>query len=624
MIKLFTIIVLLAVGIQCKVIPDEVSAPISPEERTAENSDISPEQRTVDKSDISPEERSLDKSDDAASYVANSRSTHENSREGTVEEKEAKSKSDTSEATEERSAAESGSSERHERSTHETSKEGKKEETRSADVDDAKAAIRASNPGKSAESSRTGVIPCGKCAGTLRNSKGNSDSSQTRSGEHDNASPELKSGIIKSETAERDDASHINIKESRQAPKEGNIETPSLRSASDDNSKTGSGENKNSKIAPVESKGASEDLQLRTAIPEENVRTSMDAEQDAELLSDVGVESLVRSDIEALTDISPVKSLRIFHQKSPLRDGTPDLPETAAETRMAPQEDSPLSGLQVNSFGNSESGQSEYPYSPLDNSNPDISNMLPSLSNIISRNSFPTGNSFTSSQNSLPPIDANKTFKLLPSLSSPEKNGGFKPLPPLPPLQPMEPFKPLPPLRPLEWNRLLPPMEPMKPFEPLSPLRQLEVNGQNEPLRHLPPLEHFGIFKPLPPLRPLVRNRPFELLPPLPPLPPLEPIGSFKSLPPLRPLDRFGQIESLSPQDQISLFKILQHLQQLPVQAIQSRTPLFNPSPSIFSVLRQAAPEGLQQSSEGFSRTWHHAVSTPTTAMSFSRTVEYQ
>ncbi|XP_063618826.1 pre-mRNA-splicing factor CWC22 homolog isoform X2 [Cydia splendana] len=350
MIKILTIIVLLAAGLECKVIPDEVSAPISPEERTAGESDISPEQRTVDKSDTSPEEPSLDKSDDAASDAANSRSTQENSKEGTVEEKEAKSKSDTSEATEERSAAESGSSERHERSTDETSKEGKKEETRSADVKDGKAASRASNSEKSADSSRTGVIPCGKCAGTLRNSKGNSDSSQTRSGEHDNASPaELKSGIIKSDTAERDDASHINIKESRQAPEEGNIETPSLRSASKDNSKTGSGENKNSKIAPVESKGASEDSQLRTATPEENVPTSKDAEQDArsDLLSDVGVESLVRSDIEALTDISPVKSLRILHQKSPLRDGTPDLHEAAAETRMAPKEDSPLSGLQV-------------------------------------------------------------------------------------------------------------------------------------------------------------------------------------------------------------------------------------------------------------------------------------
>ncbi|XP_063534001.1 muscle M-line assembly protein unc-89-like isoform X2 [Cydia strobilella] len=350
MIKVFTIIVLLAAGLQCKVIPDEVPVPISPEERSAGESDISAEQRIVVKSDSSPEERSLDKSDDAPSNEANSRSTQENSREGTVEEKEAKSKSDTSEATEERSAAESGSSERHERSTDETSKEGKKEETRSADVNDEKAAIRASNPEKSAESSRTGVIPCAKCAGTLRNSKGNSDSSQSRSGEHDNAAPELKSGIIKTETADRDDASHINIKESRRAPEEDNIEMSNLRSASEDNSKTGSGENKNSKIAPVELKGASEYSQLRTAAPEENVPTSIDAEQDArsDLLSDVGVESLVRSDIEALTDISPIKSLRIFHQKSPLRDGTPDLPEVAAaETRMAPQEDSPLSGLQV-------------------------------------------------------------------------------------------------------------------------------------------------------------------------------------------------------------------------------------------------------------------------------------
>ncbi|XP_063380750.1 cylicin-1-like isoform X2 [Cydia fagiglandana] len=534
MIKILTIIVLFAAGLQCKGIPDEDSAPISPEERTAGESDISPEQRTVDKSDTSPEDRSLDKSDDAASDAANSRSTQENSREGTVEEKEAKSKSDTSEATEERSAAESGSSERHERSTDETSKEGKKEETRSADVNDGKAASRASNPEKSPESSRTGV-PCGKCAGTLRNSKGNSDSSQTRSGEQDNASPaELKSGIIKSDTAERDDASHINIKESRRAPEEGNIETPSLRSASEDNSKTGSGENKNSKIAPVESKGASEDSQLRTGNPEENVPTSEDAEQDArsDLLSDVGVESLVRSDIEALTDISPVKSLRIFHQKSPLRDGTPDLHEAAAETRMAPKEDSPLSGLQVNSFGNSETGQSEYPYSPLEHSNPDISSMLPSFSNINSRNS-PTGKSFTSPQNSLPPFDANKTYKLLPPLSSPEGNRGA--------------------------------------------------------------------------------------LPPLPPLPPLEPIGPFKPLPPLRPLERFGQIDSLSPQDQINLFKILQRLQQLPLQPIQSKPPSFNPSPTMFSVLREA-PEG----SEGFSRTWHHAVATPTTAMSFSRTVEYQ
>ncbi|XP_063362097.1 pre-mRNA-splicing factor CWC22 homolog [Cydia amplana] len=349
MIKLFTIIVFLAAGLQCKVIPDEAPASISSEERTAGESDISPEQRTVDKSDTSPEERSLDKSDDAASDAASSRSTPENSSEGTVEEKEAMSKSDTSEATEERSAGESGSSERHERSTDETSKEGTKEETRSADVNDEKDAIRASNPEKAAGSSRTG--PCAKCAGTSRNSKGNSDSSQTRSGEHehDNAEPELKSGIIKSETADRDDASHINIKESRQAPEEGNIETPNLRSPSEDNSKTGSGENKNSKIAPVESKGASEDSQLRTATPEENVPTSKDAEQDArsDLLSDVGVESLVRSDIEALTDISPIKSLRILHQKSPLRDSMPDLPEAAAETRMAPQEDSPLSGLQV-------------------------------------------------------------------------------------------------------------------------------------------------------------------------------------------------------------------------------------------------------------------------------------